>query len=248
MPVTVADARHVYVVNGGGVRTNFRVPGDGAAMQPAVAWQGYFYVADDATGVVHVFNSAGRRAAADRVRPAGRPARAGGSGELPVHQRAGLRRRPGWWTTRTAYGRWTSTPTTSSAAIRRRRRRRRRPRRKPKVPPVSKPGPPRNVRAAAGNAEAPVTWQAAAANGAAIIRVRGGRCGQDVLRSAPNQRSVDVTGLTNGADVPASRCTPSTRRVTGRRETQQPGAPDVRGAGRARRADRDGGGRTARSR
>jgi hypothetical protein len=60
VPVTVSDERQVYVVRDGTVRGDFRVPGDGAKVQPAVAWEGFFYIADDATGVVHVFDAAGR--------------------------------------------------------------------------------------------------------------------------------------------------------------------------------------------
>jgi predicted RNA-binding protein with TRAM domain len=62
---------------------------------------------------------------------------------------------------------------------------------------VSKPGAPRNVRAAAGNAEVRVSWQAAAANGAAITKyvVEGAN---QTFQVGANQRSLNVTGLTNG--------------------------------------------------
>ena len=60
VPVTVADNRHVFVVDDTGVvKGDFAVPGAGTDLQPAVAWQGYFYVADGATGTVHVFDGAG---------------------------------------------------------------------------------------------------------------------------------------------------------------------------------------------
>jgi hypothetical protein len=62
---------------------------------------------------------------------------------------------------------------------------------------VSKPGAPRNVRAAAGNAEVRVSWQAAPANGAQITKyvVAGA---DKTFQVGANQRSLNVTGLTNG--------------------------------------------------
>jgi hypothetical protein len=68
---------------------------------------------------------------------------------------------------------------------------------KPKKPPVSKPSAPRNVRAAAGNAEARVSWQSANPNGAPITRYVVTGAGRTVQVGA-DQRSVNVTGLTNG--------------------------------------------------
>ncbi|HWS36599.1 MAG TPA: fibronectin type III domain-containing protein, partial [Actinoplanes sp.] len=67
----------------------------------------------------------------------------------------------------------------------------------PKKPVVSKPGAPRSVRAAAGNAEVRVTWQAANPNGAAITRyvVTGA---DQTFPVGADQRSLVVTGLTNG--------------------------------------------------
>ncbi len=62
---------------------------------------------------------------------------------------------------------------------------------------MSKPGAPRNVRAAAGNAEARVSWQAAPANGAEITRYVVAGAGK-TFQVGANQRSLNVTGLTNG--------------------------------------------------
>jgi hypothetical protein len=68
---------------------------------------------------------------------------------------------------------------------------------KPKKPKVDKPGTPRNVRAAAGNAEARVSWQAANSNGASISRYVVAGAGR-TFEVGASQRSVNVTGLTNG--------------------------------------------------
>jgi hypothetical protein len=178
------------------MRTNFQVPGDGAGMQAAVAWQGYFYVADNATGVVHVFNSAGVE-----QQPIGFD-RPGGALELEVRENYLFINAPGSATARVvddAHGVRTvdkyaddilggDPPPTPPAPP---------PPPKPKVPPVTKPGPPRNVRATAGNGEARVTWQPAAANGAAITKyvVAGA---DRTFSVGANQRSLDVTGLVNG--------------------------------------------------
>jgi hypothetical protein len=196
VPVTVPDARHVYVVKNGGVPTNFQVPGDGAQVQPAVAWEGFFYVADDSTGVVHVFDAAGRE---QKPIAFDRP---GGPLELEVRENYLFINAPGSSTARVvdnAHGVRTvdkyaddilggDPPPTPPAPP---------PPAKPKVPPVSKPGPPRNVRTTAGNSEARVTWQAAAANGAAISKYVVTGAGK-TFQVGANQRSLEVTGLVNG--------------------------------------------------
>jgi hypothetical protein len=195
VPVTVAEARHVYVVAGGAMRNDFQVPGNGPQVQAAVAWEGYFYVADDATGVVHVFDQAGREQKSIGFDNPGGPL------ELEVRENYLFINAPGSSTARVvdnAHGvrvvdkyandvlggdKPPAPPTPPPP--------------KPKKPVVSKPGPPRNVRAAAGNAEARVTWQAANPNGAGIIRYVVVGAGKTVQVGA-NQRSLDVTGLTNG--------------------------------------------------
>jgi fibronectin type III domain protein len=194
VPVTVSDDRHVYVVRDGGVRGDFRVPGNGTGVQPAVAWEGYFYVADDAAGVVHVFDATGR------AQPSIRFHNAGGPLELEVRENYLFINAPGSSTARVvdnAHGVRVvdkyaddvlggDQPPTPPA-----------PPPKPRKPVVSEPGPPRNVRAAAGNAEARVSWQAANPNGAAISRYVMAGAGRTITVGA-NQRAVDVTGLTNG--------------------------------------------------
>jgi predicted RNA-binding protein with TRAM domain len=197
IPVTVADARRVYVVDGNRVTADFAVPGNGSRLQPAVAWEGYFYVADEATGSVHVFDSAGQ------PRKDIGFSRAGGQLELEVREGYLFINAPGSSTARVVDDEHRvrtvdkyaddvlggDPPDTPPAPPP--------PPPKPRKPAVSKPGAPRNVRAAAGNAEARVTWQAADSNGAAITRyvvVGAGR----TFPVGADQRSLTVTGLTNG--------------------------------------------------
>jgi hypothetical protein len=197
VPVTVTDSRHVYVVGDQGLRTDFAVPGTSDDLQPAVAWQGFFYVADAAGETVHVFDSAGKP---QKDIPFKRP---GGPLELDVREGYLFINAPGSSTARVvddAHGVRTvdkyaddvlggtppKTPPEQTP-----------PPPKPKKPPVSKPGAPRNVRAAAGNAEARVTWQAASDNGATITRYVVQGAGK-TFQVGADQRSLTVTGLVNG--------------------------------------------------
>ncbi|MET8154040.1 fibronectin type III domain-containing protein [Actinoplanes sp. NPDC049668] len=195
VPVTVPDARHVYAVRDAAPVADFAVPGDGAALQPAVAWEGYFYVADESTGTVHVFDNAGREQKGIGFKTAG-PL------ELEVRENYLFINAPGSSTARVVDNAHRvrvvdkyaddvlggdPPPTPPDPP----------PPPKPKKPPVSEPGAPRSVRAAAGNAEARVTWQAAAANGAAITRYVVEGAGQ-TFQVGANQRALNVTGLTNG--------------------------------------------------
>lgn len=196
VPVTVTDSRHVYVVGDQGMRTDFAVPGNGPELQPAVAWQGYFYVADDA-GTVHVFDSAGK---AQKEISFDKP---GGPLELEVREGYLFINAPNSSTARVVDdahkvrtvdkyaddvlgGDPPKTPPADTP-----------PPPKPKKPVAAKPGAPRNVRAAAGNAEARVTWQPAADNGAAITKYVVEGAGK-VFPVGADQRSLTVPGLTNG--------------------------------------------------
>jgi hypothetical protein len=80
VPVTVPDARQVYAVGEAGTKAEFTVPGDGPELEPAVAYEGFVYVADQATGTVHVFDGTG---AAQKSIPFDRP---GGPLELEVRE------------------------------------------------------------------------------------------------------------------------------------------------------------------
>ncbi|MEV4639652.1 fibronectin type III domain-containing protein [Actinoplanes sp. NPDC049548] len=197
VPVTVPDARHVYGVDGNRTTADFPVPGDGPELQAAVSWKGYFYVADEATGKVHVFDRAGREQKDIGFTKPGGPL------ELEVRENYLFINAPGSSTARVVDdahrvrvvdkyaddvlgGDPPPTPPDPPP-----------PPPKPKKPPVTEPGAPRNVRAAAGNAQVRVTWQAAPANGAAITRyvVEGA---DKTFQVGANQRSLEVTGLTNG--------------------------------------------------
>jgi len=198
VPVTVTDSRHVYVVNDKtGGQTDFSVPGDGTGLEPAVAWQGYFYVADSASGAVHVFDSAGKEQKGFRFTNPGGPlelevregylfVNAPNSSVAKVVDDAHSVRTVDKYADDIFGGDPPKTPPTPPP-----------PPRRPSKPVVSKPGPPRNVRAAAGNATATVSWQAASSNGAAIQRYVVEGAGKTYQVGA-DQRSLTVTGLTNG--------------------------------------------------
>ena len=195
VPVTVPDDRHVYVVGSDGVR-DFEVPGDGSELQPAVAWEGYYYVADPDAGTVHVFDGDGRPADDIAIR------NAGGLLELEVREDHLFINAPNGSTARVVDDKHRvrtvdkyaddvlggDPPPTPPAPP---------PPPKPRKPVVKEPGAPRNVRAAAGNAEARVTWRPAAANGAAITRYVVEGAGK-TFQVGANQRALNVTGLTNG--------------------------------------------------
>nr|WP_157437255.1 fibronectin type III domain-containing protein [Actinoplanes subtropicus] len=197
VPVTVTDSRHVYVVGDQGMRADFTVPGSGPDLQAAVAWQGFFYVADAAGQAVHVFDSAGK---AQPDIPFKKP---GGPLELEVREGYLFINAPGAPTARVVDdahhvrtvdkyaddvlgGDPPKTPLEQPP-----------PPPKPPKPVVAKPGAPRNVRAAAGNAEARVTWQAAADNGAAITRYVVQGAGR-TFQVGADQRSLTVPSLVNG--------------------------------------------------
>ena len=196
VPVTVPDSRHVYAVPEAGKVADFVVPGDGGELQPAVAWEGFFYVADESTGTVHVFDAAGRQQKGIDFKDAGGPL------ELEVRESYLFINAPGSSTARVVDNSHQvrvvdkyaddvlggDPPPTPPAPP---------PPPKPKKPQASKPGAPRNVRAAAGNAEVRVSWQAAPANGAEITKyvVVGA---DKTFQVGANQRSLNVTGLVNG--------------------------------------------------
>ena len=209
------------------------MPGDGPELQPAVAWAGCFYFADEATGTVHVVRR--RPAAEQKSIPFDRP---GGPLELEVRENYLFINAPGSSTARVVddkhhVRRSTSTPTTCSAATRRRCRTSRRRRRSRRSRRSDKPSAPRNVSAAAGNAQARVTWQSAAPNGAAITRYVVEGAGQ-TFQVGANQRSVDVTGLTNG-ETYRFAVHAVNKKGDGPARTSNPVRPDRRGA---RPADR----------
>jgi len=64
-------------------------------------------------------------------------------------------------------------------------------------PQVTTPGAPQNVTSAGGNTTATITWRRASDNGAEITRYVVEGNGQQIVVGG-SQRSVDITGLTNG--------------------------------------------------
>jgi hypothetical protein len=193
VPVTVVDNRHVYVVNGTAVH-EFAVPGEGAELRPAVAWSGRLYVADDATSTVYVLDTNGRLVGQITVKGANGPLElevresylfinAPNSGSARVVDEQHHVREVDKYANDILGGDPPKDPPAPPP-----------PPRKPRVGP---PGPPKSVVATAGNATARVSWQPAAANGAAISKYVVEADGKTYDVGA-NQRSLEVTGLTNG--------------------------------------------------
>ncbi|RKN50501.1 fibronectin type III domain-containing protein [Micromonospora endolithica] len=192
VPVTVPGERRVHVVGTAGDVNAFAVPGSGDRLSAAVAWAGRIYTADESTGTVYAFDADGRLV--DTVR-----GRSAGPLELEVRENH----------------LFINAPDASTARVVDDRHRVREvdkyandvlggdpppvppPPPPPKKPKVGKPGAPRAVTAAAGNAQARVSWRAAAANGAEIVRYVVTGAGRR-LEVGANQRAVEVTGLTNG--------------------------------------------------
>jgi hypothetical protein len=193
VPVTVSDDRQVYVVtDDGGVR-DFTVPGTGSGLKAAVAWKGYYYVADESTGTVHVFDGNGTAAQSIGIEAHGGPL------DLEVRENYLFINAPDSSTARVVDDKHGvrvvdkyaddvlggDPPPVPPIPP------------KPPKPVVSRPSAPHNVTAAAGNSEARVSWRPAAANGAAITRYVVEGAGK-TLQVGARQRSVQVTGLTNG--------------------------------------------------
>ncbi|SCL71843.1 Fibronectin type III domain-containing protein [Micromonospora chersina] len=193
VPVTVAGERKVHVVRDSAEVQRFTVPGAGERLSPAVAWAGRFYCADENTGTVYSFDANGQLV--DTIKGSGRP----GPMELEVRENH----------------LFINPPNSSTAQVVDDRNQVREvnkyandvlggdpppvapPPPPPKKPKVGKPGAPRAVTAAAGNASARVSWQAAASNGAEITRYVVEGAGQRHEVGA-NQRALEITGLTNG--------------------------------------------------
>ncbi|TCB97158.1 hypothetical protein E0H26_12780 [Micromonospora zingiberis] len=193
VPVTVAGQRQVHAITDGGEVRSFTVPGEGDRLGAAVAWAGRFYCADDAAGVVYAFDAAGQLVETIR-------GRWGGPLELEVRENHLFINAPDAATARVVNDRHEvrevdkyandvlgGDPPVEPPP----------PPPPPKKPQVNKPGAPRSVTAAAGDAQARVSWRPAAANGAEIMRYVVEGAGQR-LEVGANQRSVEVKELTNG--------------------------------------------------
>ncbi|WP_407653700.1 fibronectin type III domain-containing protein [Actinoplanes oblitus] len=202
--VTVPDSRQVLGVDPqGALKATFTVPAGPTRsdLQPAVSWEGFYYVADNDGGTVHVFDQAGQE---QKPITFDHP---GGSLELEVRENYLFINAPGSPVAQVVDNQHGVRPVdkyaddvlggdpppvkTPPAKTEPKHKR------KPQKPQVSRPGPPRNVKAAAGNAEARVTWQAAADNGAPITKYVVAGAGK-TFQVGADQRSLVVTGLTNG--------------------------------------------------
>ncbi|MFG1917886.1 fibronectin type III domain-containing protein [Micromonospora sp. NPDC048898] len=192
VPVTVPGERRVLVVGDGGEERAFTVPGEGDRLSPAVAWADRFYCADEATGTIYTFDAGGQLVETIRGRP-------NGPLELEVRENHLFINSPDAATARVVddkhqvrevdkYANDVLGGDPPPVAP---------PPPPPKKPRVGKPSAPRSVTAAAGNAQARVSWRPAAANGAEIIKYVVEGAGQR-LEVGANQRAVEVKGLTNG--------------------------------------------------
>ncbi|MCM0678314.1 fibronectin type III domain-containing protein [Micromonospora phytophila] len=192
VPVTVPGERRVHVIGDAGEVREFTVPGTGDRLSPAVAWAGRFYCADEASGTVYAFDGGGKLV--DTIR-----GRATGPLELEVRENHLFINAPDAATARVVddkhqvrevdkYANDVLGGDPPPAPP---------PPPPPKKPKVGKPSAPRSVTAAAGNAQARVSWRPAASNGAEIIRyvVEGA---DQKLEVGANQRAVEIKGLTNG--------------------------------------------------
>ncbi|MEU8184983.1 fibronectin type III domain-containing protein [Micromonospora sp. NPDC049047] len=192
VPVTVPAERRVLVVGDGGQERAFTVPGEGDRLSAAVAWADRFYCADEATGEIYAFDAGGQLVETIA-------GRANGPLELEVRENHLFINSPDTATARVVddkhqvrevdkYANDVLGGDPPPVAP---------PPPPPKKPRVGKPSAPRSVTAAAGNAQARVSWRPAAANGAEIIKYVVEGAGQR-LEVGANQRAVEVKGLTNG--------------------------------------------------
>ncbi|MEO3743113.1 fibronectin type III domain-containing protein [Plantactinospora sp. B5E13] len=193
IPVTVIDDRNVVVSVNAAVGQRFTVPGEGTQLDPAVAWAGRFYCADQGTGKVYSFDEAGKLLETIEVPGTNGPlelevrenhlfVNAPNSDRAKVIDDHHQVRDVNKYANDILGGDPPPTPPPPPP---------------PKDPVVSKPGAPRAVTASAGNAQARVSWRPAAANGAAITRYVVEGAGK-TFQVGADQRSLEVTGLTNG--------------------------------------------------
>ena len=194
----------------------FTVPGEGDRLSPAVAWADRFYCADEATGTVYSFDAAGQLVETIR-------GRADGPLELEVRENHLFINSPDSATARVVDDKHQvrevdkyandvlggDPPPVPP------------PPPPPKKPRVGKPSAPRSVTAAAGNAQARVSWRPAAAERRRDHPVRGagrrpapggGRQPAGGGGQGPDQRrDVPVLGARGQRQGRRSRRAPATR-------------------------------------
>ncbi|MFC7245774.1 fibronectin type III domain-containing protein [Catellatospora aurea] len=188
--VTVVDGRKVYVISGEQVH-EFTVPGAGGAVRPAVAWSGWFYVADDTAGKVYAIDREGKLV---NTIEAGKP---GFRLELEVRENQLFINAPDSATARVVNDKHQvrvvdkfnddvvggdPPPVTPPP---------------PPKPQIGKPGAPRNVTAASGDSQVRLSWGKAAENGSKITKYVVEGDGRTWTVGARN-RSLVIDKLTNG--------------------------------------------------
>jgi predicted RNA-binding protein with TRAM domain len=192
VPVTVPGNREVQAVRPPAV-SHFTVPGSGNSLSAAVAWAGWYYIADDSANVVYVLNQAGHLV--DQIQFPGQA----GDLELQVrddylyinavdgatarvvdksHKVSTVNKVPN-----NVPGGDPPPPPPNPPA--------------PPPPVVGPPGAPPSVVASAGNATARLTWGPAPSNGSPILRYVVEGDGRQFSVGA-KQRTLSVPGLTNG--------------------------------------------------
>ena len=187
--ITVADDRTVVLVDGTNIK-QLKVPGTGP-VGPAVAYAGHVYTPNSGAGVVHETDAAGKLLNDIKV-----PSTTG-KVELEVRENYLFINSPDGSSARVVNDQHAvrevnkyengvlggDPPAPQPVAT--------------TAPAIGPPGAPQALTAAAGNASATVTWRKANDNGAPVLRYVVEGFGAPITVGA-SQRSVDITGLTNG--------------------------------------------------
>ncbi len=194
VPVTLIQGRDVYLVSGEGGDakvSNFTVPGSGK-LQPAVAWAGKLYIADDTNGVVYVLEHDGKLVNTIKFKDAG-------ALELEVREGHLFINSPGSSTAQVVNDKHEvkevdkfrdDVPGGTPPNL---------PPPPDPEPPVDKPSAPGKVQAAAGDNQVTLTWSKANENGSKIFKyiVKGNGQTWEV---GANQRSLIIPNLVNGTE------------------------------------------------
>jgi len=194
VPVTVVEGRHIYII--GGDRDNprvssFTVPGNGK-LQAAVAWAGRLYIADDTNGWVYSFDQEGKLVNTIKFKVPG-PL------QLEVRENHLFINSPGSNTAHVINDKHEDKevdkfrneilggdpPVVPPPPV--------------QEPVITKPGAPKNVKAAAGDNQVTLTWGKAPDNGSKITKYVVTGNGQ-TWEVGANQRSLVITGLINGTE------------------------------------------------
>jgi hypothetical protein len=194
VPLTVPESRQVFVITGSGTNVkinSFKVPGEGR-LQPAVAWAGRIYVADDLSGKVYSLDRDGNLLSTIVFKVPG-PL------QLEVRENHLFINSPGSSTAHVVndhnedkeVDKFRNEIVGGDPPV---------------VPPqpdpkpaITKPGAPRDVKAAGGDNQVTLTWGKAPENGSKIIKYVVTGNGQ-TWEVGANQRTLVVTGLVNGTE------------------------------------------------